>query len=73
MPILFKTLQPVSGDNYAGVNDLNTFIIIGARCVTVNWCFTNDIDHMAGSNSERQGLTNKLIERAGAYGRWKSK
>ena len=44
-----------------------TTISIGGRPIC-KLCFADDIDLMAGSNSELQELTNKLIATAGAYG-----
>ena len=44
-----------------------TTICIGGRPIC-NLHFADDIDLMAGSNSDLQELTNKLIATAGAYG-----
>lgn len=49
------------------LHDDNTFIPTDGRPV-YNLCFTNDIDLMRESNIELQDLSNKLFERAGAYG-----
>lgn len=45
----------------------NTSISIGRRAVC-NLRFADVIDRMVGNNSDLQDMTNKLVERAGAYG-----
>ena len=49
------------------LHDHTTTISISGRPIC-NLCFADDIDLMAGSNSELQELTNKLIATASAYG-----
>ena len=49
------------------VHDHHTSISIGGR-PTGNLVFADNIDLMGGSNDELQDLTNRLIDRARAYG-----
>ena len=49
------------------LNDHHTFISIGGRPIC-NLRFVDDIDLMDGSNGELQDLTNRLVDRATAYG-----
>ena len=49
------------------LHDFQSTISIGGRVVS-NLRFADDIDLMAGSNPELQDLTNRLTDRAGAYG-----
>ena len=64
-PILFhlileKIMQETSHDHH-------TSISIGGR-PTCNLQFADDIDLMGGSNGELQNLSNRLVDRARAYG-----
>ena len=49
------------------IHDHTTTISIGGRPIC-NLCFTDNINLMAGSNSELEELTNKCVATAGAYG-----
>jgi hypothetical protein len=49
------------------LQDHHTSISIGGRSLC-NLRFADDIDLMGGSNEELQDLTNKLVDRANAYG-----
>ena len=49
------------------LHDHYTSISIGGRPIC-NPRFTDDIDLMGGSNGELQDLTNRLVDRATAYG-----
>ena len=49
------------------LHDHHTSISIGGR-LTCNLRFADDIDLMNGSNGELRDLTNRLIDRATAYG-----
>ena len=49
------------------LHDFQSTISIGGRVIS-NLRFADDIDLMAGSNPELQDLTNRLTDRAGAYG-----
>ena len=49
------------------LQDHHSTISIGGRTLS-NLRFADDIDLMAGSNSELQSLTNRLVDRAGACG-----
>ena len=64
-PILFnlflrKIIQETLHDHY-------TSLSIGGRPIC-NLRFADDIDLVDGSNSELQNLTNRLVDRATAYG-----
>ena len=49
------------------LHDHHTSISISGRPLR-NLRFADDIDHMGGSNGELQDLTNRLVDRATAYG-----
>ena len=49
------------------LHDHHTSISISGRPLC-NLRFADDIDHMGGSNGELQDLTNRLVDRATAYG-----
>jgi exonuclease III len=64
-PVLFNIfLEQIMQET---LHDHHTSISIGGRPIS-NLRFADDIDLMGGSNSELQDLTNRLSERAGAYG-----
>ena len=64
-PVLFNLyLERIMQET---LQDHHTSILIGGRPIR-NLRFADDIDLMGGSNKELQDLTNKLVERAGAFG-----
>jgi hypothetical protein len=64
-PVLFNLfLEKIMQET---LHDHHTTISIGGRPVC-NLRFADDIDLMGGSNDELQDLTNRLADRAGAYG-----
>ena len=64
-PVLFNLfLENIMRET---LHDFHSTISIGGRTIN-NLRFADDIDLMGGSNTELQDLTNRLTERAGAYG-----
>ena len=64
-PVLFNLfLERIMQET---LQDHQTSISIGGRPLC-NLRFADDIDLMGGTNGELQDLTNKLVDRAGAYG-----
>ena len=64
-PVLFNIfLEKIMQET---LDDHHTSISIGGRPLC-NLRFADDIDLLAGSNTELQELTDKLADRAGAYG-----
>ena len=64
-PVLFNSSQEKIMEET--LHDHHTSISIGGR-PTYNLRFADDIDLMGGSSGELQDLTNRLVDRAKAYG-----